>query len=78
MQTTSKQKRYKHNPTKTEINGIEVELSEDGKIRLTQRGMEDGEATEDVIESTAQLVTKLHKLLYATRRVVYVDVPSKE
>lgn len=70
-------KLYIHDKTSVEYMGVQVDIETDGKIRLSQKSIEDGEEVEDVIETSAGLFTRVIALLRATRRVKWVDKEVK-
>ena len=65
-------KHYIHSPFTLEHQGVRVKVDDNGKIILTQ-DHEDG--TFDEITTSASLINRLIRMLQATRKVVYKDVP---
>lgn len=75
METTEKKKypHFKHFPFSLEVDGVKAEVSEEGKIRITQ-----GDENEyDEINTSARFINKLQRMLYVNRTVSFKDEPFK-
>ena len=65
---------YIHSPFQLDHQGVIVKCNEHGKITLHQNHDDD---TYDEISCSASIITKVYKMLAASRKVVWRDEPFK-
>ena len=77
LNNESKQRRFRHSPTTTVINGVKLDITEDGKITMTQINKEGNEEVEDIISTTAAFIVQAHEVLKSTRKSYFVNRDTK-
>ena len=70
-----KYRHYIHSPFQLDHQGITIKCNEHGKISIHQD--HDNDDTFSEISCSASLITKVYKMLSASRKVVWRDEPFK-
>lgn len=69
-------KRYVHSPVDVDHNGLRIQISENGRVKLTQvtKNADSGELELTTLDIPASAILKTERLLKDTRKVVLTPV----